>query len=89
MKRLILLCAFGIGIQAGVAWSKTETATILGAGNEFLSAGAYAIRVGDYEEGIRLTELGLARYSPSLEDRAAALHNLRAAHAAMGSWYSS
>ncbi len=84
MKRLILFFILGVGVQAGISWGKDETATILGAGNEFLSAGTYAILVGDYEEGIRLTELGLTRFSPSLEDRAAALSNLCAAHAAIG-----
>ncbi len=55
---------------------------IIGAGNEFLSAGSFAIRIGQYDEGIRLTHLGLTRYQPSQSDRAAALSNLCAAHAA-------
>ena len=44
-------------------------------------AGAEAIRVKEYDEGIRLTKLGLERPT-SPRDRAAALSNLCAAHAA-------
>ena len=40
--------------------------------------------MGQYDEGIRLTHLGLTRYQPSMEDRAAAESNLCAAHAARG-----
>jgi tetratricopeptide (TPR) repeat protein len=58
--------------------------SIIGGGNEFLSAGAFSIRMGQYEEGIRLTELGLTRYQPNLGDRAVAQSNLCAAHAARG-----
>lgn len=58
-----------------------DSRTVLGGGNEYLSAGADAIRAGQYEDGIRLTALGLER-SPTLNDRAAALSNLCAAHAA-------
>ena len=41
-----------------------DSRTVLGGGNEYLSAGADAIRAGSYEDGIRLTALGLQR-SPS------------------------
>ena len=61
-----------------------DNRTIIGSGNEFLSAGSFAIRVGQYDEGIRLTELGLTRYHPSLQDRASAFSNLCAAWAAKG-----
>ena len=65
-------------------WAQpADNRSILGSGNEYLSAGAYALLSGRYEEGIRLTELGLERYSPRLEDRATALSNLCAAHAAL------
>ena len=67
-----------------VAAQRTDNRTIIGAGNEFLSAGSFAIRMGQYDEGIRLTHLGLTRYQPSREDRAAALSNLCAAHAGKG-----
>jgi tetratricopeptide (TPR) repeat protein len=67
-----------------LAWSQADNRTIVGSGNEFLSAGSFAIRVGQYDEGIRLTELGLKRYQPNTADRAAAFSNLCAAHAAKG-----
>ena len=60
-----------------------DSRTVLGGGNEYLSAGADAIRAGSYEDGIRLTGLGLQR-SPSPGDRAAGLSNLCAAYAAKG-----
>lgn len=58
-----------------------DSRTVLGVVNEYLAAGAEAIRVKQYDEGIRLTKLGLER-SSSPRDRAAALSNLCAAHAA-------
>ena len=60
-----------------------DSRTVLGGGNEYLSAGAAAIRAGQYEDGIRLTAMGLER-SATPSDRAAALSNLCAAHAARG-----
>jgi tetratricopeptide (TPR) repeat protein len=58
-----------------------DSRTVLGVGNEYLSAGAEAIRIKEYDEGIRLTKLGLERPASS-RDRSAALSNLCAAHAA-------
>ncbi len=86
-----MACAFFSGVAlclvAGSAAAQIEptadSRTVLGAGNEYLSAGAEAIRAGQYEDGIRLTNIGLER-APSLSDRAAALSNLCAAHAAKG-----
>lgn len=78
---------FGLAccLASSPLWGQiADNRTILGAGNEFLSAGAFSIRMGQYDEGIRLTHLGLTRYQPSLEDRAAAQSNLCAAHAARG-----
>jgi tetratricopeptide (TPR) repeat protein len=60
---------------------QADSRTVLGVANEYLAAGAEAIRSGQYEEGIRLTKLGLDRPA-SPRDRAAALSNLCAAHAA-------
>jgi tetratricopeptide (TPR) repeat protein len=60
---------------------QADSRTVLGVANEYLAAGAEAIRSGHYEEGIRLTKLGLDRPA-SPRDRAAALSNLCAAHAA-------
>jgi tetratricopeptide (TPR) repeat protein len=58
-----------------------DSRTVLGVDNEYLAAGAEAIRIKEYDEGIRLTKLGLERPA-SPRDRAAALSNLCAAHAA-------
>lgn len=74
----LLSCLVSSGAMAQIA----DNRSIIGAGNEFLSAGSFAIRMGQYDEGIRLTHLGLTRYQPSPSDRAAALSNLCAAHAA-------
>jgi tetratricopeptide (TPR) repeat protein len=80
--------AFLIGLlwlaAPSFSWAQADGRTIVGSGNEFLSAGSFAIRVGQYDEGIRLTELGLKRYQPSVADRAAAFSNLCAAYAAKG-----
>jgi tetratricopeptide (TPR) repeat protein len=81
MGRLALLAWACWGLPL-TAWSQPDSRTIVGSGNEFLSAGSFAIRVGQYDEGIRLTELGLRRYQPSTADRAAAYSNLCAAYAA-------
>jgi tetratricopeptide (TPR) repeat protein len=75
-------------LVASLCWAQAEqqtpdSRTVLGGGNEYLSAGADAIRAGAYEDGIRLTALGLKR-SPTPGDKAAALSNLCAAHAAKG-----
>lgn len=61
-----------------------DNRTVLGVANEFLAAGADAIRGGAYEEGIRLTSQGLERGSTTPHDRSAALSNLCAAYAATG-----
>ena len=55
---------------------------VLGVPNEELTAGAEAIGLGDYKEGIRLTKLGLDKPA-SPRDRSAALSNLCAAYAAI------
>ncbi len=80
-----LLVFFAGCLVASNAWAQlADNRTIIGASNEFLSAGSFAIRTGQYDEGIRLTHLGLTRYQPSQADRVAALSNLCAAHAAKG-----
>ena len=56
---------------------------VIGA-SAYLSAGADAIRQGNYDEGIRLTTIGLQRQSRTLRDRAAGLANLCAAYVAKG-----
>jgi tetratricopeptide (TPR) repeat protein len=78
------LIGLAIGLVASAAGAQLEdraqNRTVLG-GNEFLAAGAEEIRVGQYDEGIRLTNLGLMQ-APSVAERAAALSNLCAAYAA-------
>lgn len=64
-----------------ITQEQADSRTVIGVSNEYLSAGAEAIRIKQYDEGIRLTKLGLERPT-SPRDRAAALSNLCAAHAA-------
>jgi tetratricopeptide (TPR) repeat protein len=61
-----------------------DNRSVLGQSQELLSAGADAIRLGRYDDGIRLTNLGLERDAPNPYERAAAYANLCAAHAAKG-----
>jgi tetratricopeptide (TPR) repeat protein len=61
--------------------NQPDSRTVLGVANEYLAAGAEALRLKEYDEGIRLTKIGLERPT-SPRDRAAALSNLCAAHAA-------
>jgi tetratricopeptide (TPR) repeat protein len=71
--------------QAGgvreITQEQADNRTVIGAANEYLAAGAEAIRAKQYDDGIRLTKLGLERPA-STRDRAAGLSNLCAAHAA-------
>ncbi|HEU4617018.1 MAG TPA: tetratricopeptide repeat protein [Gammaproteobacteria bacterium] len=61
-----------------------DNRSVLGEQLKLLSAGAEAIRSGRYDDGIRLTTLGLERDGPNPFEKAAALANLCAAHAAIG-----
>ena len=83
MSRVILFGLAAYLASSGI-WGQADNRSIIGSGNEFLSAGAFSIRMGQYDEGIRLTRLGLTRYQPSPADRAAAESNLCAAFAARG-----
>ena len=80
------LIGLAIGLVASAAAAqvpdRAQNRTVLGA-NEFLSAGAEEIRAGQYDEGIRLTNLGLMQVA-SIAERSAALSNLCAAYAAKG-----
>ena len=69
--------------RAELTQDQADSPTVLGPGNEYLSAGAEMIRAGQYDDGIRLTAMGLQRQA-STHDRAAGLSNLCAAHAAKG-----
>ena len=84
MGRNLVVCFAGYLVATTVCAQQADNRSIIGGGNEFLSAGSFAIRVGQYDEGIRLTHLGLTRYQPNTSDRTAALSNLCAAHAAKG-----
>jgi tetratricopeptide (TPR) repeat protein len=64
-----------------ITQEQADSRAVFGVANEYLAAGAEAIRIGQYDEGIRLTKLGLERFA-SPRDKAAALSNLCAAHAA-------
>jgi tetratricopeptide (TPR) repeat protein len=59
-----------------------DNRTVIGVGNSLLAAGAEAIRYGRYDDGIRLTLMGLERPGNSDHNRSAGLSNLCAAHAA-------
>ena len=79
---LLLSPAFGQPSGAPeITQEQPDSRTVLGVSNEYLAAGAEAMRNKDYAEGIRLTKQGLDRPT-SPRDRAAALSNLCAAHAA-------
>jgi tetratricopeptide (TPR) repeat protein len=88
-----LLSGLVICLMAGPGWGQSnerrndnnvsDNRTVLGGGNELLSSGADAIRFGAYEEGIRLTKLGLENKAVAPHLRAAALSNLCAAYAAL------
>lgn len=82
----VQLIGLAIGALASVAGAqvddKTVSRTVIG-GNEYLAAGAEEIRVGQYDEGIRLTSIGLNQVT-SPGERSAALSNLCAAYAAKG-----
>jgi tetratricopeptide (TPR) repeat protein len=76
------LAAGAIGAQASDRTDRAQSRTVLGS-NEYLAQGAEQIRARQYDEGIRLTTLGLAQ-AASINERAAALSNLCAAFAAKG-----
>jgi tetratricopeptide (TPR) repeat protein len=92
MVRVSAVCAMATFLMANVSsgqrsevpmltQEQPDSRTVLGPANEYLSAGAEAIRIKQYDEGIRLTKLGLERPA-SPRDRSAGLSNLCAAHAA-------
>jgi len=80
----VLVSAFAICLVKASALAQSpqtaDSRTVLGT-NEYLAAGADAIRAKLYDEGIRLTTIGLAQPT-SARDRSAGLSNLCAAHAA-------
>lgn len=82
-------CVMAICLAAGFLCAQADepdkvppdNRTVIGEGNSLLAAGALAIRLGRYDEGIRLTRLGLERPGNTRREQAAALSNLCAAHA--------
>jgi tetratricopeptide (TPR) repeat protein len=76
------LAAGAIGAQATNRSERAESRTVLGT-NDYLAQGAEQIRMRQYDEGIRLTSIGLLQ-AASVNERAAALSNLCAAWAAKG-----
>jgi tetratricopeptide (TPR) repeat protein len=73
---LVLTAARAAGAQDDGA-----TATVVLGADEYLVAGANAIMAGHYDDGIRLTLVGLDR-ATSVRNRAAGLANLCGAHVA-------
>lgn len=73
----VLLVYAGLALTAASAAASGSRADF--GANRYLSEGAMAIQLGQYERGISLTEKGLAD-KPAPRDRAAALSNLCAAH---------
>jgi tetratricopeptide (TPR) repeat protein len=82
----LILTGLAVYLVAGLVWAQTDDTpdnrTVLGGGNDLLASGSNAIRAGLYDEGIRLTMLGLDRRGNTDRERAAALSNLCAAYAA-------
>ena len=87
-RNLTCVLALCIGVSSMAAFGQSrvvggpESRTVLGPRNEFLYAGSQALVAKQYEEGIRLTKLGL-ELATAPRDRASALSNLYAGHAAM------
>jgi tetratricopeptide (TPR) repeat protein len=81
--RLIgLVASLAAGVVGAQSADRAESRLVIGT-NEYLAEGAEQIRMRQYDEGIRLTSLGLAQ-AASVNERAAALSNLCAAYAAKG-----
>ena len=70
-------------VLIGIAGQAQESSTVLGPANVPLQDGADALRVGDAEEGVRLTHLGLSQASNARE-RQTAQSNLCAGYALLG-----
>ena len=85
---LVLVSCLAVGVALGqrgrevkLTQKKAETRSLYGVENEYLAAGAEALLAKQYDDGIRLTILGLERPTRP-RDRADALSNLCAAYAA-------
>ena len=79
MVRITPLVAVWIACITAPAYATDNHRVLLGSNPE-LSDGATALSIGNYSEGIRLTEIGL-RAPPTRGDRSAAMSNLCAGFA--------
>jgi tetratricopeptide (TPR) repeat protein len=70
------------GLATDEAVRRTDQVKVFAEGNDLLAAGSRAIRYGRYDDGIRLTLMGLERRGTPASVRSNALSNLCAAHAA-------
>ena len=77
---LVTVAGWAQDEQAGDKF-RSPSRIILGSGNQLLAAGSQALRTGAYDEGIRLTHLGLEQSGISDYERTSALSNLCAAYA--------
>ena len=90
MVRALLISLFIFSLAVS-GWAQPRRSTqqensdnriVLGVGNPLLADGSNALRAGLYDEGIRLTMLGLEREAVTSQIRAGALSNICAAYAA-------
>jgi len=82
MERRILRFPMLVALSAlllSVSHAETNSSASVMGTNQYLSEGAAAIRMGSFEEGIRLTEKGL-KTTVSRRDRSAGLANLCGAY---------
>lgn len=91
--RRVLVTGLCICFAPGVAWAQEKPARdefntpnrlAFENANQMLANGSRALRAGAYDEGIRLTLLGLEQPGNSAYERTTALSNLCAAYAATG-----
>ena len=87
----VLVSSLCMCLVTSVSWAQDQPAgdefrthgrLVFEGGNERLSAGSKALRAGAYDEGIRLTHLGLEQPGNSAYQRTSALSNLCGAYAA-------
>lgn len=78
MRRLAVI---SLTVAAAVSAAEPDSTTVIGV-NEDLSAGARALQMKDYEEGVRLTIEGL-KFENSRRNRASGLSNLCAGYTAL------
>lgn len=86
-----LVISVCMGLVVSASWAQDErgkdkfrqpTRLVFEGGNQLLAAGSQAMRTGNYDEGIRLTLLGLEQRGNSDYLRTSGLSNLCAAYAA-------